>query len=383
MKKLFYIANMRLPTEKAHGIQIMEMCQAFADQGYEVELVVPNRKSAINEDPFSYYSIRENFKIRRLWSLDAVRFGKIGFWIQSFTFAESAAWYALRRKGLFYTRDELLAFYLKSIGKDIAWESHMGQKNIFVRALIRLRVLFVVITGGLKDLYIREGVHEDRILVAHDAVNLRNFVDLASREEERERLQLPKEKKIIAYIGKFKTLGKSKGVEGIVSAFKYIYTADKDTFLLIVGPDKKEAKELEDNLKNSNLPEDSYKIVEHVKRVETPKYMRAVSLLIMAYPNTLHYAKYMSPLKLFEYMASGTPIVASNLPSIREILDDHSAYFFNVEDEDSFKKMVAHILRNTEEANQRAVIARKKVEDYTWEKRAKKILGFIYEKNFS
>ncbi len=47
--KLLYITNFRIPTEKAHGIQIMKMCEAFATCGTDVELVAPLRKTPIAE----------------------------------------------------------------------------------------------------------------------------------------------------------------------------------------------------------------------------------------------------------------------------------------------------------------------------------------------
>lgn len=43
MPKLLYLANIRLPTEKAHGLQIMQNCEAFADAGAEVRLWVARR----------------------------------------------------------------------------------------------------------------------------------------------------------------------------------------------------------------------------------------------------------------------------------------------------------------------------------------------------
>ena len=50
--KILYIANIRLPTEKAHGIQIMKMCEAFADIGHKVELIVPWRFNFIKNRAF-------------------------------------------------------------------------------------------------------------------------------------------------------------------------------------------------------------------------------------------------------------------------------------------------------------------------------------------
>ncbi|HRY62339.1 MAG TPA: hypothetical protein P5056_01035 [Candidatus Paceibacterota bacterium] len=61
--KISYLANIRIPTDRAHGIQIMKTCEALSSQGVVVELVVPSRKNSIKEDPFSYYQVKENFKI--------------------------------------------------------------------------------------------------------------------------------------------------------------------------------------------------------------------------------------------------------------------------------------------------------------------------------
>ena len=57
MKKIIYIANIRIPTERAHGIQIINMCEAFAHEGIEVELLVPWRFNDIYEDTFLYYDL--------------------------------------------------------------------------------------------------------------------------------------------------------------------------------------------------------------------------------------------------------------------------------------------------------------------------------------
>ena len=65
MKKIIYIANVRLPTEKAHGIQTTKMCEAFGNYGLEVELVIPWRFNKIKENTFNYYGVKENFKIKK------------------------------------------------------------------------------------------------------------------------------------------------------------------------------------------------------------------------------------------------------------------------------------------------------------------------------
>src|SRR3989344_3447312 len=118
--KLLYIANARIPTEKAHGLQIMKMCEAFASQSVEVELVVPRRVNSIKKDPFLFYAVRNNFFVRKVWCIDflALPFLKTaGFWIESVSFAVAAAYFAVRhavRQSMlvYYTRDALVALML-------------------------------------------------------------------------------------------------------------------------------------------------------------------------------------------------------------------------------------------------------------------------------
>ena len=94
MKSLAYIANIRLPTEKAHGIQIVKTCESLVSSDLKVVLVVPTRKNNHKENPFKFYSIKENFSIIKVWCLDLVNlpfFKKIFFWIETLTF-----YYAVR-----------------------------------------------------------------------------------------------------------------------------------------------------------------------------------------------------------------------------------------------------------------------------------------------
>jgi hypothetical protein len=67
--KLIYITNSRIPTEKAHGSQIMKMCEKFSELS-SVKLIVPHKINYLGQDPFTYYGIKRNFKIETLPSMD-------------------------------------------------------------------------------------------------------------------------------------------------------------------------------------------------------------------------------------------------------------------------------------------------------------------------
>jgi glycosyltransferase involved in cell wall biosynthesis len=87
-------------------------------------------------------------------------------------------------------------------------------------------------------------------------------------------------------------------------------------------------------------------------------------------------AEFTSPIKLFEYMASRRPIVATSLPSIKEILKDGSnALLVGPDDVDLLVKGIKRVLEDHALAEKLAAQAGSDVKKYTWEKRVKRILN--------
>ncbi len=376
--KILYVANIRLPTEKAHGVQIMMTCEAFARLGHMVELVVTDRHTSINEDPFSYYGVEQNFTITRLPTFDTVSWGRVGFWLQTLSFIFHAARYARSSSAdMLYSRDPALFFFGGAIpGKKLVWEVHT-KPTVRVAEMVRVRPISIVaITVGLRDVLVEAGVPCERIIIAHDAVDTRMFANIPDKQQARRELSLPEDKKLIAYIGKYKTMGESKGVEDIVLTVGAIHAQRTDVALLLVGLNQDEFAEIKELAKIAGIENFAY-LIGHVDREKVALYMRAADVLVMNYPNMKHYARFMSPLKLFEYMASGTPIVTSDLPSIREVLDATTAYFFKADDPDDFRNMLEGVLGDLAAVSERALAALEEVKKYTWMKRAEKIMKFI------
>ena len=89
--KIIYITNSRVPTDKAHGFQVMKTCEAFSNLGVELELWIPRRFNQVKENPFSYYGIREIFSIKRIPVVDLIPLekflGPIVGLIESISFA--------------------------------------------------------------------------------------------------------------------------------------------------------------------------------------------------------------------------------------------------------------------------------------------------------
>lgn len=357
--QIIYIANARIPTEKAHGIQIMKMCEAFSMQGIEVELVVPWRFNHIKENPFTYYGVEENFKIKKVFSIDLVQFGKIGFLVQSFSFAVSSFLYcAFKKVDFIYSRDELPLFFLGFIKKDVVYEAHMPRFNFIIKRFNKI----VTISQGLKNFYIKKGINENKIIIAHDAVDLKDFDIIVDRNHIRQKLGIPLNKSVIMYLGR---IDPWKGVETLLEASSLV--PEMVVVIAGVGSQLKEFKK-----KYSNVI-----FLGHTPYCDLPQNQRAADVLVI--PNS---AKsdvsrlYTSPLKVFAHMASNVPIVASDLPSIREVLNERNSVLVEADSPLMLAGSIRNVINDVENTKIRCQQAFKDVLEYSWIKRAQKILNF-------
>lgn len=369
--KLLYIANARIPTEKAHGVQIMKMCEAFARAGAEVELIVPRRRNAITQNAFEYYGVEKIFTITYLPVLDLVGWGPLGYLATALSFLRKAKRYAARVQGaLIYTREPLAPFYFQ----DSTLELHARSGSALMRALARRAKRVVAITRGLKDDLVKDGVPAERIIVLPDGVDLEQFDIPLSRAEARAQLGLPADAKITLYAGSF-SLYAWKGLDTFIQAAALL----PEVLFVCVGGTSEETERVAGTLPKNVL------CVGKVPHATVPRYLKAADVLVL--PNKSGdptSERYTSPLKLFEYMASGTPIVASDLPSIREVLNDENAVLVPPGDAHTLSAGVARALIEPHAAH-RAARARVDVSRHSWMGRARAILALTryYERDES
>ncbi len=373
MRKLIYIANARMPTEKAHGIQIAKMCEAFAGTGAEVDLILPWRVNRMSGDLFRYYGVKRSFAVRRFFTLDMLwlPFLKpLWFFLQTVSFVK-IVWLASRvrsrewRASIVYTR-ELLVTAFPPRAKELIFEIHrLPKKNTWIwrRALARVDRL-VVISDGLKEDLLAFGVQPEKIMVALDAVDLAQFDITVSQKEAREKLDLPLDRQIVMYTGH---LYDWKGAETLLAAASMC----PDKRFIFVGGTKEDRKAFEIKAKGMT----HVLVLGHRSPDMIPLYLKAADILVI--PNSgkeVVSARYTSPMKLFEYMAARRPIIASDLPSIRETLDDSTATFFAPDNAQSLTNAIQFVFMHAEESAQKADRAFEKVKECTWSKRAQKIL---------
>ena len=178
--KVLYIANNRIPTEKAHGIQIAKMCEAF-ERFSELKLIVPKRNNFIQKDIFDYYKLENNFEIKYLSAIDLVgTIPRFGFWLSSWSFAKKAKKYLSfkKYKGVVYSRDLFVLWLLKdNKNYDLVYEIHNFPKNLnYFHKKLFPYLKFVAISNGLKKELLNFGIKEERVLASHDGVDLKQFL---------------------------------------------------------------------------------------------------------------------------------------------------------------------------------------------------------------
>ena len=375
--KIIYIANTRLPTEMAHGLQIMKMCEAFVKNGAEVELIVPLRfaiSSLGKKDAFEYYKISKTFKIKKIFSVDLTPLNRFLGPVSSLTQALSFSFFSFfkiifSKADIIYGRDRLDLFLLSFFKKNIIFEIHKIHKKLDTGIAKRVKKI-IVITQGLKKLLIKKEIDKNKNLIVPDGIDLDDFNIKESKEKCRKELDLPTNKKIVIYTGH---LYKWKGVETLALSSKFL---DKDTIIVIVGGIKWYLSNFKKFVKKNNLK--NILILGYQDYSKIPYYLKAADCLILTGTEESKTSKeYTSPMKMFEYMASKRPIVASDLPSFKEVLNENNSILIQSDNPGALAEGIKKVLNNSDLAERISKQAYKDVQKYTWDNRAKKILKFI------
>ncbi len=379
---LLYLASQRLPTEKAYGRQISKMCSKFAEiQGVSLELIYPTRRNPIKKDFFDYYGIKKNFKITKIWAPDFYLPGRLdilAFSLKNLLSALILAKAVLARAAdVIYSRDELPLFMLSFFRNNLVFEAHkMQSSRSFMYCRFKKKKLKIVaITRSLKEEFVKIGFDPDNILVAPDGVD----AEILEKEEKnpsdaeaaRKILNLPLAQKIAVYTG---SLYAWKGVYCLADAARLA----PEVFFMVVGGDEQgDETKFRSYLKEKNI--NNVKVTGYVNSEKTVRnYLAASDVLVL--PNTAKdkvSEKYTSPLKLFEYMAARRPIIASDLPSLREVLNQKNSILVEPDNAQALADGIKKIINDQRLAVDISRVAFEDVKKYTWEKRAVNIINFL------
>lgn len=386
--KLLYFSNIRIPTEKAHAIQIMKMCEAFAMECDEVELIIPMRghRASRGADLYEHYKIKKIFTIRRIFALDPLWLLRLpnGVYIkiQIISFITALFFHILfmqKVDAIAYTRDEYLLPLLQIFFKKVVWEGHnMPKRKKYYTKLWNRCEKIVVITNALKNALVETGVQFSRILVASDAVDLAMYSKDEDAPSLRKKVGLPLGKKIIMYTGHFYPW---KGIDTLLDTaynFKVQYSDFSTIYFVLVGGTTFDYKKYSDQILEKKM--DNVCLVKHKPHHEIVQWLLAADILVL--PNSQKQKiseMYTSPMKMFEYMAARRPIIASDLPSLREILNEKNCLFFEPDNPESLTQGIIELIKNPMKGMRISQNAYNDVKKYSWINRSKNILQFITE----
>ena len=383
--KIVYLSDARIPSEMANSVSIINLCNAFNELGSEIHLIKPwryrNRK--INSDDiYKIYGINNKFNIVNTPYLDLSMIQKLfpDLLLRSVNYLSKRIWqkyvvnYVVNNfsPDIIHMRNNIpfALYYLRKMNKlvflefydvptkfylDIYKKSIVGNKNLILSA----------ITSNLAD-KISELFQIERKMIAISP----SGVDKSKYKQTN--FNKNKIRKTIMYVG---NLYPDRGVDNFVLASKNILEHD----FIVVGGNKSEADYL---IKNFNLYNENLSFIPHQTHSKLSKYYAKSDILIL--PDTAKNVwrkLYVSPNKLFEYMAACKPIVASDLPSIKEVVtDNQSALLFTPDDPKDLTDKINKLVNNERLSNLLSHNAFNLVDHYTWETKARNMLDLIKDR---
>ncbi len=363
--KILAIAMSRIPAPNANGIQVMKVCQALSQLGHEVILLVPDMEpwGGTRDDLKCFYGLEKTFEVR--WLNTKSR--------RTFT------WRAIRearkeKPDLIYTWSPQSSVFALLHRLPLIFELHeppLGRFGpVWYKAFLRLsgKKRLVSITKALEGVLSQKYGLPSDVIIAPNGIDLERYVSLPSPTLARRELGFSETPTVICtghlYAG--------RGVE----TFLALAEKSPGTQFVWIGGRPADVEVWREHAKK----QENVKFTGFVQQAELPLYQSAADILIAPYASQISgssggdSASVASPMKLFDYMAAKRAIITSDLPVIREVLDEESAVFVPPDDVDTWHTAVTRLLADDALRKKLAENAYKRVKEYTWVERAKRVL---------
>jgi glycosyltransferase involved in cell wall biosynthesis len=375
MNKLYYIARARIPSSRANCVQALKMCAGFA-ACLPVEMIAPYYP----EDARKRDSLREEFALARPFDVTWLPFPHWGERFAVRGYALAAALYVRARRGrLVYSREVWSAFWLARAGRRVGFEAHDLEEDrrypvwhtLTSDASLSpaLGGIFCISKSLIED-YAAAGARRGLLHWAPDGVDLQRFDPPVEKSDARSRLGLSGSARIVCHSGH---LYPGRGIEEAVEALRSL----PGVLLLLVGGNPEDVDRIRAAAAARGV-QDRVRLDGMVPNGKVPLYLRAADALIMPYTSRTPTVRAMSPLKMFEYMAAARPIVATDFPTVREVLrDGDNALLAAPDSAESIARGLRRALEDRSLADKISRRAREDVNAYTWEERARKILEVV------
>lgn len=367
-----YIATSAIPSRTANSIHVVKMCEAIARQGHRTLLMIPDiADSTLSaSDPYAYYAVSHNFNMMRLESIRRFPRG-----LSSYRFAVQSVRRAAQLKAdLVYTRNSVVAAISCLFRLPTILELHEClDKKLFSIKIIKWFNVFsktnfrklVVITQPVRKYYISIGCPDEKIQVFPDAVDFKSFIHCESNAAQKISYR-------IGYTGSFY---EGRGIELIYELSKI---DEGNDYFLYGGSDEEIISWMNKTKDRQNIT-----ICGHVANADVPSVLSSMDVLLMPYQRKIcargqgtDIADVLSPMKMFEYMASGKPIISSDIPVFREVLEhEKNCLLVPPDDPAAWRAAVQRLTADRDLARRLGAAAREEARSrYTWHRRAEAIL---------
>jgi glycosyltransferase involved in cell wall biosynthesis len=363
------IAGSAIPSDTANSLQVMKACQALAQLGHHITLLVPGSpKTSVNLQ--AHYGLQTEFPIewlssssRRMFTWEAVRRADILNADLLYSWFPQSAVFGLLRK------------------LPVIFEIHIQPTGLFgplwhrAFATLRGRKRLASITRALVN--ILEGdfhmrFSEDEVVIAPNGVDLERFASLPVPVIARGKVGF-REALTVMCTGH---LYAGRGAD----LFLALANCFPQAHFVWVGGRPEDIKIWKQKAASDNITFTGF-----IPNQDLPLYQAAADILLMPYSRsimgssgTADSGNVASPMKMFEYMAAGRAIVSADLPVIREVLNEKNAVFCEPDDIVAWKSAVETLLNHESKRVALSEQAKQDVQGYTWLARAKRILnGFV------
>jgi len=371
--KIVCWSSSSLPSQTANSVSVMKMASAYSSLGHDVTVIAKKGDSCTNGiELFEYYGVKKNFEIVRR-TYPEVKLGWIVWGLLMLKIVVKT------KPDLVFARDSFGALLSALIGFNVFFEVHSpphGRDIYFFKFLFSLKRIrrIVAISRALQDYLLKQySIKENKIIVAPDAVD-QSWLDMSiDKVKSRRQLGYGKGDCVIGYSG---SLYQGRGIELILDIAKKL---PSDQFLIIGGSDE-ERRRFDTMAKSIGLK--NLRFTGHIPNSQLPKYLFSCDILLMPYQKKLETAnrgpdtsKFMSPLKMFEYLATGKPIISSNLEVIKEVLvNERNSLLVEPDDISQWCNAIERLKSDSQLVRTLGVNARDDVKRFTWSERSKMIL---------
>lgn len=384
-----------IPARRANTIQTMKMAQAFTTLGHHTILAVPKQRQ--NRDKNRPVESIHNKDAGSDWPYLAVHYGlKSKFPMRYFSAYPALRHFDFSLKVIRWARQNETQFLYTRLPQAAAIASQMNMPTILEihdiphgdlgplllrgflagKGAARLVVITRSLLGDLQRAYDFPSTLPFT-LIAPDGVDLERYFDLPGIAAARKRLSeirkinIPENRFVIGYTGH---LYQGRGMKLMLELAERF----PEMTFLAAGGEPEQIQELRKTVKSKDLG--NFITAGFIPNAELPLYQACCDLLIMPYQKQVaassggDISRYLSPMKLFEYMACGRAILASDLPVFREVLNVDNAVLLPPQNVHKWESEIRGLSQDPHRRQKLAVQARKDAIKYSWDARAAKIL---------